>query len=148
VQVRSRRWLVEEVAEPPVPGHSAVVRLACADDDAQGQVLDVFWNYEPDRLILQEEAWGDLAARGVDPPRRFAAFLVVMPGIGGLGLAEYLAAERPEARIILMSGDTGHSAGAAGAQRTMGFVHKPFSPGSLLEAVRDVLTRAERRESL
>ena len=44
VQVRSRRWLVEEVVEPTVPGQSALVRLACADDDAQGQSLDVFWD--------------------------------------------------------------------------------------------------------
>jgi superfamily II DNA or RNA helicase len=75
VQVRSRRWLVEEVVASPMPGQSAVVRLACADDDAQGQALDVFWNYEPDRLILKEEGWGDLAARGFDAPRTFAAFL-------------------------------------------------------------------------
>jgi hypothetical protein len=36
VQVRSRRWLVEEVVPATKPGQSAVVRLACADDDAQG----------------------------------------------------------------------------------------------------------------
>jgi len=75
VQVRSRRWLVEEVVAPPVPGVSAVVRLACADDDAQGQVLDIYWNYEPDRLILKEEGWSELAGRGFDPPQMFAAFL-------------------------------------------------------------------------
>jgi superfamily II DNA or RNA helicase len=75
VQVRSRRWLVEEVVAPPEPGQSAVVRLACADDDAQGQALDVYWDYEPDRLILEEEGWTNLAARGFDPPRMFAAFL-------------------------------------------------------------------------
>src|SRR5712691_8403102 len=75
VHVRSRRWLVEEVVAPSVPGNSAVVRLACADDDAQGQALDVFWNHEPARLILEEEGWKELAARGFDPPRMFAAFL-------------------------------------------------------------------------
>jgi hypothetical protein len=51
------------------------VRLACADDDAQGQALDVFWDYEFDRRILEEEGWSDLAAKGFDPPRRFGAFL-------------------------------------------------------------------------
>jgi superfamily II DNA or RNA helicase len=75
VQVRSRRWLVEEVVEPSLPGQSALVRLACADDDAQGQSLNVFWDYEIDRWILQEEGWQDLAAKGFDPPRQFAAFL-------------------------------------------------------------------------
>ncbi len=75
VQVRSRRWLVEEVVEPSTPGQSPLVRLSCADDDAQGQSLDLFWDYELDRLILEEEGWGDLASKGFDPPHRFAAFL-------------------------------------------------------------------------
>lgn len=75
VQVRSRRWLVEEVVAAPEAGQSARVRLACADDDAQGQALEVFWNHEPDRLLLEEEGWADLAARGFDEPRTFAAFL-------------------------------------------------------------------------
>ena len=75
VQVRSRRWLVEEVVESAAAGESPLVRLACADDDAQGQALDVFWDYEIDRRILEEESWQDLAAKGFDPPRRFASFL-------------------------------------------------------------------------
>ena len=74
VRVRSRRWLVEEVVSAPEPGQSPLVRLACADDDAQGQILEVYWNYEPDRLIVEEEGWADLASRGFDPPRSFAAF--------------------------------------------------------------------------
>lgn len=75
VRVRSRRWLVEEVVRAEPPGRTPLVRLACADDDAQGQTLDVFWDYEVDRLILAEEGWDDLAAKGFDPPRQFAAFL-------------------------------------------------------------------------
>jgi superfamily II DNA or RNA helicase len=75
VQVRSRRWLVEEVIPSKTPGESSLVRLACADDDAQGQSLDVFWDYEIDRRILEEEGWQDLAAKGFDAPRQFAAFL-------------------------------------------------------------------------
>jgi len=75
VLVRSRRWLVEEVEPASVPGLSPVVSLACADDDAQGQTLQVYWDYEPDRMIVEDEGWDDLAARGFDTPRRFAAFL-------------------------------------------------------------------------
>ncbi len=75
VQLRSRRWLVEEVIDAPAPGNSPRVRLACADDDAQGQSLEVYWDYEIDRRILEDEGWVDLAAKGFDPPRRFAAFL-------------------------------------------------------------------------
>jgi superfamily II DNA or RNA helicase len=75
VLVRSRRWLVEEVVPPAENGHSPVVRLSCADDDAQGQTLEVFWDQEIDRLILEDERWGDLASKGFDPPSHFAAFL-------------------------------------------------------------------------
>ena len=75
VHVRSRRWLVEEVEPGEKPGDSSVVRLACAEDDAQGEEIDVFWRYELDRRILKQEGWGELAAKGFDTPRRFAAFL-------------------------------------------------------------------------
>jgi hypothetical protein len=75
IQVRSRRWLVEEVVESTTPGHSSLVGLACADDDPQGQSLDVFLGHELDRRILEEEGWRDLAAKGFDAPRQFAAFL-------------------------------------------------------------------------
>ena len=73
--MRSRRWLVEEVTPSETPGRSALVTLACADDDAQGQALRVWWDFEIDRRILEEEGWGHLAERGFDDPRRFAAFL-------------------------------------------------------------------------
>ncbi len=74
VQVRSRRWLVE-VVQAGGEGAAAVVDLACAEDDAQGEELSVFWKYEPDRLIVSSEGWEQLAERGFDEPRRFAAFL-------------------------------------------------------------------------
>jgi superfamily II DNA or RNA helicase len=73
VQVRSRRWLVEDVVGQEGGGH--IVRLACAEDDSQGEMLDVYWDYEPDRRILEEERWGQLASKGFDDPRHFAAFL-------------------------------------------------------------------------
>jgi len=75
VFVRSRRWLVEDVVPDPSEGGSPLVRLACAEDDSQGEKLDVFWKHEPDRRLLEAEAWGDLAARGFDAPGTFAAFL-------------------------------------------------------------------------
>ena len=71
VWVRSRQWLVEAVEEP---GGSPIVHLACADDDAQGQTLQVFWDYEMDRQIPQDEGWSALGEQGFDDPRRFAAF--------------------------------------------------------------------------
>ena len=74
VEVRSRRWLVEGV-EDAAPPTSPRVSLACADDDAQGQTLEVYWDFEIDRRILEQEAWSSIGARGFDPPRHFSAFL-------------------------------------------------------------------------
>ncbi len=74
VEVRSRRWLVEAV-EAPAPPASPRVALACADDDAQGRTLEVWWDFEIDRRILEQEAWSAIGARGFDPPRHFGAFL-------------------------------------------------------------------------
>ena len=74
VEVRSRRWLVEAV-EDIAPPASPRVSLACADDDAQGQTLEVYWDFEIDRRILEQEAWSSIGARGFDSPRHFSAFL-------------------------------------------------------------------------
>jgi superfamily II DNA or RNA helicase len=75
VHLRSRTWLVDEVIPSPVSGQTCRVRLSCADDDAQGQPLEVFWDYELDRQIVEDERWSDLASKGFDPPSQFAAFL-------------------------------------------------------------------------
>ena len=74
VEVRSRRWLVEAVDDAD-PSASPRVSLACADDDAQGQTLEVYWDFEIDRRILEQEAWSAIGGRGFDPPRHFGAFL-------------------------------------------------------------------------
>ncbi len=85
VQLRSRRWLVDAVEVPDqmdptganTPGSpgATVVRLACAEDDAQGEELSVYWEYEPDRRIVRSEGWERVGERGFDDPRTFAAFL-------------------------------------------------------------------------
>ena len=74
VHIRSRRWLTEEVIPPGQPGHATLVRLSCADDDNQGQSLEVLWDYELDRRIIRDEGWDDLGEKGFDAPQQFAAF--------------------------------------------------------------------------
>ena len=75
VQVRSRRWLVENVVLPTNGKDSPQVTLACAEDDSQGESLTVLWDYELDRRVLEEGGWSELASQGFDSPRRFAAFV-------------------------------------------------------------------------
>ena len=69
VRVRSRRWLVED--GPPVEGLSAL-RLACIDDDAQGEFVSVLWDAELDAEVLADEGWASVSkTRDRRPERLF-----------------------------------------------------------------------------
>ena len=72
VEVRGRRWLVEG---EPNAGRPDAVRLACVDDDAQGDILEVAWPEELDARAVDEDAWETLAASGTDGPEIFGAYL-------------------------------------------------------------------------
>jgi SNF2 family DNA or RNA helicase len=74
VRVRQRTFLIIQDVEE-APGTSPVVHLACVDDDAQGQRLDVIWDAEVDARIIPS---GKSALREnptPDDPRTFAAYL-------------------------------------------------------------------------
>lgn len=72
VRVRTRHWLVGAV-EPSA--HGSLVNLACVDDDAQGEPLQVVWEVELDGTILDAEAWEKIGKRDFDRPEYFAAYL-------------------------------------------------------------------------
>ena len=73
-RVRQRLYLVEQAIPPRGPRDSTLVRLSCLDDDNQGQPLEVLWERELDPQILTAEAWDQIAHRGFDQPRLFAAY--------------------------------------------------------------------------
>lgn len=72
VQLRGRRWLVEEVRDNPVVG--CVLRLSCVEDDAQGETLDVAVQAEIAPTQIQD-SWDMLGGAGVDDPAVFGSFL-------------------------------------------------------------------------
>lgn len=74
-RVRTRKYLVEGVVPPPSPTDQTLVRLACLEDDAQGQRLDVLWEKEVDARVLDDASWAGVAAKGFDPPNIFSAYL-------------------------------------------------------------------------
>lgn len=49
--------------------------MACLDDDAQGQPLEVVWDLELDTQVLGQEVWKTIGAKGFDNPRYFAAYI-------------------------------------------------------------------------
>jgi superfamily II DNA or RNA helicase len=73
VRVRTRTYLVE--SKEADPGHGTIVRLACLDDDAQGEILEVVWELELGTQILDAETWKVIGKRGFDDPRHFAAYV-------------------------------------------------------------------------
>jgi two-component system cell cycle sensor histidine kinase/response regulator CckA len=65
---------------------------------------------------------------------------VVMPQMTGPELIKHLAPQRPEMKILLMSGYPGEAlAGAELETRTVAFLPKPFTPDTLARKVREVL---------
>ena len=74
VHCRSHRWLVEEEPETHPQGDT-VVRLACLDDDANGQKLEVFWEREVDAQVLGKTTWDTVGQRGFDQPQVFGSYL-------------------------------------------------------------------------
>src|SRR5438552_3992417 len=51
------------------------VSLACVEDDAQGQTLEVLWDIEPDARAYESDRWHGLGTREFDKPAFFAAYL-------------------------------------------------------------------------
>jgi signal transduction histidine kinase/ActR/RegA family two-component response regulator len=64
---------------------------------------------------------------------------LVMPRMGGKELADKLTASRPDVKVVMMSGYTEFSDGATPKASKTVMLAKPFSQGSLVEAVREAL---------
>lgn len=76
VRVRSRKYLVEQLGSDL---HGRVlVQLACVEDDAQGEPLEVIWSTEIDAQIMDESGWKTVGVRGFDAAHHFSAYLNVM----------------------------------------------------------------------
>jgi superfamily II DNA or RNA helicase len=73
VEVRARRWLVEDADDRD--GRFPVVSLSCIDDDAQGDQLRVIWDAEVGARWIDEDPWAQIARDGTDDAAVFAAFL-------------------------------------------------------------------------
>ncbi|MGB8321447.1 MAG: PAS domain S-box protein [Candidatus Acidiferrum sp.] len=67
---------------------------------------------------------------------------VVMPGMSGRELAARVTARRPGIRVLYMSGYTDNVITSGGMlEKGLAFLQKPFSPGFLVQRVREVLSQ-------
>jgi PAS domain S-box-containing protein len=82
-------------------------------------------------------------SRGYPAPINILVTDVVMPRMNGHDLGDVLARERPEMRILYISGYTEEP--ARSAEPSMAFLPKPFRPSDLARKVRDVLDAAHLR---
>ena len=80
----------------------------------------------------------DLIARTTDPIDLVLAD-IVMPGMSGRELAVRLSIERPELRLLLMSGHGGEAASLEAQHDTVPFLPKPFSMDRLAASIRRAL---------
>jgi PAS domain S-box-containing protein len=80
------------------------------------------------------------AARGYKGPIHLLLTDVVLPHMSGRRLAERLLAERPESRLLYMSGYTDDAVVSHGVSAgNVPFLQKPFSASALSRKVREVL---------
>jgi PAS domain S-box-containing protein len=64
---------------------------------------------------------------------------LVMPRMGGAALVDELRRQRPELRVLLMSGYIDEPELPARTTAPIGFIAKPFSPAALLAKIRELL---------
>jgi two-component system cell cycle sensor histidine kinase/response regulator CckA len=64
---------------------------------------------------------------------------IVMPQMNGFELGRQLMERQPTLRILYMSGYRDNPTGTPGAEAPRDFLHKPFTPDTLLAKVREVL---------
>ena len=86
------------------------------------------------------------AARGYKGPIHLLLTDVVLPHMSGRRLAERLRAERPESRLLYMSGYTDDAVVSHGVSAGKApFLQKPFSASALSRKVREVLDQPSSR---
>jgi two-component system cell cycle sensor histidine kinase/response regulator CckA len=65
---------------------------------------------------------------------------IIMPGTSGRELAKRITSRHPRTRVLYMSGYTDNVLAQGGVlEAGLSFLQKPFTPGALVQKVRDVL---------
>jgi two-component system, cell cycle sensor histidine kinase and response regulator CckA len=66
---------------------------------------------------------------------------IVMPGMGGLELAEHLAPSQPDMRVLFVSGYAAQeTASLILSDPTVGYLQKPFGPADLARKVAEMIS--------
>ncbi|HLY17699.1 MAG TPA: response regulator [Bryobacteraceae bacterium] len=118
---------------------SAPSRILVVDDDAALlKVMSAYLSrlgYQVDACQSAEDGWEKMRT---DPSAYSLALVdLQMPGIGGHEFAAHLLQCNPALRVVLASGYTAEISGLETLDgERVSFLHKPFSPDQLIQAIR------------
>jgi PAS domain S-box-containing protein len=129
------------VVEVPGAGRGSETILLVEDEEAVRDLAS---------RILSAKGYSVVAARNTKEAEQFSEKHagdihlvltdIIMPGTSGRELARRISARRPRTRILFMSGYTDNVLAEGGVlEAGLSFLQKPFTPGALLQKVREVL---------
>jgi PAS domain S-box-containing protein len=130
-----------EAVEQPVEGKGSETILLVEDEEAVRELAS---------RILSGKGYSVVAAKSVRDAEQFAEKHagkidllltdIIMPGTSGRELARRITARHPKTRVLYMSGYTDNVLALGGElEAGLAFLQKPFTPGALVQKVRDVL---------
>jgi PAS domain S-box-containing protein len=130
-----------EIVELPAPGKGSETILLVEDEEAVRELAN---------RILSAKGYSVVAAKSTREAEQFAEKHggtihllltdIIMPGTSGRELAKRITARHPRTRVLYMSGYTDNVLAQGGVlEAGLSFLQKPFTPGALVQKVRDVL---------
>jgi two-component system, cell cycle sensor histidine kinase and response regulator CckA len=131
----------QPIQEIPAPLWGDETVLLVEDEDG---VRELTWKILTDHghTVLEARHGRDALSLAADHHHPIHLLLsdVVMPEMGAGELTEQLRAQRPDMKVLLMSGYTNDEVVRRGiTQQNTAFIQKPFTAEELMRKVRDVL---------
>ena len=138
-----------EHAPTSVRGGSETVLLVEDEDAVRAIARETLARRGYDVLVAADGAGAVALARRHPTPIHLLLTDVIMPGMHGRELAETLLRDRPELRVLFMSGYTEDEVLHRGiSTEALAFIAKPFTPDALAARVRDVLDARDDETAL
>jgi PAS domain S-box-containing protein len=130
-----------DVVELPVAARGNETILLVEDEEAVRELAS---------RILSAKGYSVVAAKSVKDAEQFSEKHtgkihllltdIIMPGTSGRELARRITGRHPQTRVLYMSGYTDNVLAQGGVlEAGLSFLQKPFTPGALVQKVRDVL---------